>query len=125
MKICENGLLALNAFLTHPREFDGALFDVEMPVMDGLTATKLIRACETAYIKNLPIPAMPMGAIAVDFRQWPLAYSPMPIYAVTAGALEEQMNECMMAGMQGVLLKPLKKHELTSTLEVFRKRKTV
>ena len=72
--------------------FDAILMDVMMPVMDGLTATRAIRALERADAKTIPIIAM------------------------TANAFEEDARKCLDAGMNVHLAKPLCMEELVATL---------
>jgi CheY-like chemotaxis protein len=72
--------------------FDLILMDMEMPVMDGTTATQRIRALET-----------PLGRRT-------------PIVALTANALSEQIERCLNAGMDDFLSKPI---EAARLREVF------
>ncbi len=67
------------------------LMDLSMPVMDGLEATKQIR--------TLP------------------KYKKMPIIAMTATALQEEIDMCFQAGMNDYLAKPCRKHELLAMVE--------
>ncbi len=60
--IAENGLIALDMLDKNP--YDAVLMDIQMPIMDGLTATKKIRQNE-AY-KNLPVIAMSAHAMVGD-----------------------------------------------------------
>ena len=78
----ENGLEALETFRN--RKFDLVLMDVQMPVMDGLSATRAI-------------------------REWELEQqaAPTPIYAMTADAMRHQIASHHAAGMTGHLSKPL------------------
>jgi len=82
-----NGRQAVEA-LRHD-VFDVLLMDVEMPELDGLSATRLIRADERKRESRLPI------------------------VAVTAN---DNRNECIAAGMDAYLRKPLKAEELHETL---------
>ena len=66
--------------------------DVQMPVMDGLTATRRIRA--------LPIPAA----------------ATTPIVAMTANVLPDQIARCLEAGMDDHLGKPMKPAELLNAI---------
>ena len=75
-----------------PGRFDAILMDMMMPVMDGLEATRAIRAIPRADAKNIPILAM------------------------TANAFQEDAQECLNAGMNAHLAKPLDMNKLTSTL---------
>jgi signal transduction histidine kinase/CheY-like chemotaxis protein len=71
--------------------FDLILMDVHMPGMDGLAAARAIRA--------LPTPA---GAV--------------PIVALTADVLPEQIARCRAAGMDGHVAKPIRREELLATV---------
>jgi signal transduction histidine kinase/CheY-like chemotaxis protein len=71
--------------------FDLVLMDVQMPGMDGLEATRRIRALEAACRR-------------------------VPIIALTADALREQIEECLAAGMDGHLAKPLDRAALLAAV---------
>ncbi len=71
--------------------WDLVLMDVHMPGMDGLEATRQIRAGDRAP-KDLPI------------------------VALTASAMAEDRERCILAGMDGHLAKPIEKHELAGIL---------
>ena len=73
-------------------EFDLILMDVQMPEMDGLEATKAIRAAEASTGKHIPIIAM------------------------TAHAMKGDREDCLRAGMDGYLSKPIRTDELKRTL---------
>jgi signal transduction histidine kinase/DNA-binding NarL/FixJ family response regulator len=77
--------------LAAKERFDAVLMDVQMPVMDGLEATRRIR--------RLPAPA-----------------SRVPIVALTAGVIEQERRHCLAAGMDGVLTKPVVWTQLLATL---------
>jgi two-component system, sensor histidine kinase and response regulator len=74
------------------RRFDLVLMDVQMPVMDGLEATRRIRE------------ESPGGAR-------------IPIVGLTASALKEQVEACRAAGMDDVIAKPLERERLEAMLE--------
>lgn len=88
--VVENGQLAVEAWQEHKPSV--ILMDVQMPVMDGLEATRQIRALE-----------------GQDRRT--------PIIAVTANALPEQRFEGMAAGMDEYLTKPIRMDELRRAIE--------
>jgi CheY-like chemotaxis protein len=90
--VVENGALAVQAF--EQGSFDIILMDCQMPEMDGLEATRRIRALE----KQRGTP-------------------PMPIIAVTAHAFEEDRNECVEAGMNGFVSKPCSLEMLAITMQ--------
>lgn len=75
--------------------FDVILMDLQMPEMDGLDATRAIRARETA--QGLPR---------------------TPIIAMTARAMTEDRDRCREAGMDGFISKPLDQQALFEQLEV-------
>ncbi|HZZ90013.1 MAG TPA: response regulator, partial [Caulobacteraceae bacterium] len=74
--------------------WDVILMDMQMPVMDGLAATRAIREAE-----------MTMGRIRT------------PIIALTANAMSHQINECRAAGMDGHVAKPIETARLFAALE--------
>ena len=86
-----NGKEAVAA--TAARKFDLVLMDVQMPEMDGLEATALIRAREQQTGGHLPILAM------------------------TAHALKGDRQRCLDAGMDGYVAKPIRAEELFDTIE--------
>jgi len=86
--IAENGAIALEKLQT--AGFDIVLMDMQMPVMDGPTASREIR--KLPKLANLPI------------------------IAVTANAMEQDRKECLAAGMNDYLAKPIDPDELTSML---------
>lgn len=88
-----NGQEALEAWRAHAGDIDLILMDVQMPVMDGYTATREIRA---------------------DSR--PEA-STVPIVAMTAYAMRGDAERSLQAGMNAHLTKPVDVRELTLTLK--------
>ena len=87
----ENGLQALEAL--RDGEFDVVLMEVQMPVMDGLQATRLIRA---------------------DAGLGPMAR--VPIIAMTAYAMSGDRDICLAAGMDEYISKPVGVRELLRAL---------
>jgi PAS domain S-box-containing protein len=94
MSLAENGREALQKLAEEP--FDGVLMDVEMPEMNGMEATRRIRAGE-AGAKNRGI----------------------PIIAMTAHAMVGYEKACTEAGMNGYLSKPVSLKGLASALDQF------
>ncbi|HEY8616693.1 ATP-binding protein [Phenylobacterium sp.] len=91
VEVACDGAEAVQAFAGARRPFDLVLMDVNMPVMDGLEATRRIRALGGA------------GATT-------------PIVALTASALPEEVARCLQAGMDGHLSKPITQAILTRGL---------
>ncbi len=85
-----NGELALHEIIDST--FDLVLMDINMPVMDGITATEKIR--ELSFPKNQ-----------------------VPILALTANAMMEDKERCMKAGMNGFISKPIKLERLIQELD--------
>ena len=95
--ICSNGQEIVDAFASvRPGEYDMILMDVQMPVMDGLEATRRIRSGEN-----------PLGRT-------------IPILAMTANAFLEDMQKSRDAGMDEHLSKPVDINALEQTVKRFR-----
>ena len=89
----ENGAVAVEKICTSdPGRYDLVLMDVQMPVMDGCTATQRIRALED------PVRAA------------------VPIVAMTANVFEEERKRAFDCGMNGFLSKPIVIEELIDAL---------
>ncbi len=86
--LAENGAIATD--MAREEKFDIILMDMQMPEMDGLQATKFIRE----NLENQPV-----------------------IIALTANTMEGDQEECINAGMNDYLSKPVKLEELTAKLE--------
>ena len=96
-KIYPNGQELVDAFVrVKPGEYDMILMDVQMPVMDGLEATRRIRSSEN-----------PLGRV-------------IPILAMTANAFLEDMQKSKEAGMDEHLSKPVDIDALEQTVKRFR-----
>ena len=95
--IVGNGHLAVEAF--GKQRFDVIFMDVQMPVMDGLTATKRIRQIETdRNAKNQGRPER------------------IPIIAMTANAMKSDRERCLEAGMDDYIAKPVDPEMLVNAL---------
>ncbi len=84
--IAENGAVAVDLCRSQP--FDAILMDLQMPVMDGIEATKRIRETEAGSDAHVPIIAM------------------------TAHALVGDRERCLEAGMDGYVSKPIRQKDL-------------
>ncbi len=89
----EDGSLAVAAIAD--QNFDAILMDVNMPVMDGLEATRRIREMEKASGRHTPI------------------------IALTALAIRGDAERCLEAGMDAYLAKPYRRDDLLATLARF------
>ncbi len=95
-----DGLEALKILAHDEHHFDVVLMDVQMPKMDGLTATRLIRAAEAGR------PVTSIDANLAKKLRLVLADRHIPIIAVTANAMSDDNAECLAAGMDDYLTKP-------------------
>lgn len=97
LETAENGRIALDMVsASEPGYYDAVLMDVQMPVMDGYTATREIRKLENKELSSVPIIAM------------------------TANAFREDEDAAREAGMNGYIAKPIDisalMHTMTETL---------
>jgi CheY-like chemotaxis protein/HPt (histidine-containing phosphotransfer) domain-containing protein len=92
VEIAENGAVAFEKF--RAGEFDLVLMDRQMPVMDGLTATRAIREWELAMHRP-----------------------PTPIIALTASALKGDQEKFVAAGCTAYLTKPIKQDVLLQAIK--------
>jgi CheY-like chemotaxis protein len=90
VEVANNGKEALDMILARPTHWDVVLMDMQMPVMDGVTATIEVR--KTISAEQLPIVAM------------------------TANAMVQDKEKCMAAGMQDFVTKPIDPDILWETL---------
>ena len=88
----ENAKKAIELFTNSPNYFDLIFMDLQMPEIDGLQATKIIR--------NLNIPNAPV----------------IPIVAMTANIFKDDIEQCIKAGMNGHLGKPIDVSEIAKLL---------
>jgi CheY-like chemotaxis protein len=89
--VAENGKAAVEAF--EKESFDLILMDIQMPEMDGLDATRIIREKEKETGGHIPIAAM------------------------TAHTLETDRENCRKAGMDAFIAKPIRQDEFLSVIE--------
>jgi two-component system sensor histidine kinase/response regulator len=95
--------------------FDLIFMDMQMPVMDGLTATRHIRNLEQGLPTDLPADLVEIEEKLIG----QLAGSHLHIIAVTANALQEDRQQCLDAGMDEYLSKPYKKISMLRVLQRF------
>ncbi|MCL2756737.1 MAG: response regulator, partial [Coriobacteriia bacterium] len=88
-----DGLDAVRKFSEAPESFDLILMDIQMPSMDGLEATRKIRAMDHPAAKTVPIVAM------------------------TANVFREDIEQCLAAGMNDHIGKPIDFGEVLNRLE--------
>ncbi|MYM95942.1 CHASE domain-containing protein [Duganella vulcania] len=89
VEVSGNGQLAIDLLQGRPGDFDLVLMDVQMPVMDGFAATRVIRQ-----------------VLGLD----------LPVIAMTAGVMENQRNQCIAAGMNDFIGKPVDRQQMCAVL---------
>lgn len=87
--VMEDGQKAVDHLRLHAENYELVLMDVQMPVMDGYTATGLIR-------KELKLD--------------------IPIVAMTAGVMESEREKCLASGMNGFIAKPIDVEAMLATI---------
>jgi CheY-like chemotaxis protein len=90
VQLAENGQLAVDALRANPTGFDVVLMDLQMPVMDGLQATRHIRQ--------------------------QLKLTQLPIIAMTANVMESDRADCLAVGMNDHIGKPFNVTDLVARL---------
>lgn len=88
----ENGQVALDKY--RHKDYDLILMDMQMPVMDGYTASRLIRE-----------------------EQLRLSRSPVQIWALTAYAMKDEIDKTLQSGCNRHLIKPLRKSQLIAEID--------
>lgn len=88
-----NGSQAVKTYTHAPQNFALILMDCHMPVMDGFQATRTIRRWETQQARHVTI------------------------IALTANAMRESREQCLLAGMDDFLSKPFEMTDLQATIE--------
>ncbi|TAK92036.1 MAG: response regulator [Burkholderiaceae bacterium] len=88
--VVDNGQMAIEQLRYAPERYDLVLMDVQMPVMDGFTATRLIR-----------------GAMGLT----------LPILAMTAGVTEAERIQCTEVGMDGFIAKPIEPVQMFTRIQ--------
>ena len=91
--LANDGEQALSRLREKPQGYDVVLMDIQMPVMDGLTALRAIREDP--------------------------ALAGLPVLALSAGVLEEERESALAAGMDDFVTKPLNLRQLCATLARF------
>lgn len=106
----ENGLQGLEAIVE--QDIDLVLMDVQMPIMDGLTASTIIRASENE--SDLSKFALPPSLPEKLIEQCKGRH--IPIVAMTANAMTGDKDKCLAAGMDDYLTKPFNPSQIQKIL---------
>ncbi len=90
VELAENGKKAVELYSAHPDSFDLILMDIQMPEMDGLSATRMLRS---------------------------MGFAQVPIIAMTANAMKKDQERCLEAGMNDYISKPVKREIIFKLIE--------
>ncbi len=92
--VAQNGQIGLDMFIASPhKHYDFILMDIQMPVMDGLQATKAIRNSKHTQAKSIPI------------------------IALSANIMEDEKQEALLSGMNAYISKPINVVQLFSIIQ--------
>lgn len=97
--VADNGHMAVERVQAAVRPYDAVLMDIQMPIMDGYAATRLLRQTHDT--------------------------TELPIFAMTAHVMPEDREASVAAGMNGHIAKPINIHHVVSLLLRYRKRDPV
>ena len=96
VEVAGNGLEAVEKYTAEANKFDLVFMDIQMPEMDGKEATRRIRE---------------------------LGFRDVPVVAMTAHALQGDREECIQAGMNDYITKPIKREKVFEIIDKFVLRK--
>ena len=105
-----NGLLALKQLARE--QFDLIVMDIQMPEMDGVTATRFIRGCEAGSPPHADEHQSLLGDLTARIHG---TYT--PIIALTAHAMSGDRERSLNAGMDAYLTKPFRPEEIFDALQ--------
>lgn len=94
--VAENGQVAVD--MVQANDYDLVLMDVQMPVMNGIEATRAIRSLDTGQGPGISGPHR------------------VPIIAMTANVMQKEVDRCLEAGMDGFVPKPFKQEDLLAAI---------
>ncbi|MEN8199308.1 MAG: PAS domain S-box protein [Thermodesulfobacteriota bacterium] len=106
-----NGWQALETILTTP--FDVIFMDMQMPVMDGMTTTQIIRACESDSGPGRELDEF--SNIAIPLHK-AISGTHIPIIALTGIEMKEDIQRCKDAGVDDIIIKPFLPRQLQEIL---------
>ena len=105
-----NGLRALQ--LLSEQHFDCVFMDIQMPEMDGVTATRIIRECEQ---NNIPSESQCSSSLSKRLRD-KIQGTHTPIIALTANVFQSDKQKYLEAGMDDYLGKPIRRKDIHRVL---------
>ena len=109
--VADNGEVALKKIAQD--NFDLVFMDMQMPVLDGLETTRILRSCENGSLKKIEFENH------TGLNGEHLQGRHLRIIAITGSQDEQSKRLCLDAGMDSVLLKPFSIDSINSILEEF------
>ncbi|KAH8820778.1 hypothetical protein F5884DRAFT_59835 [Xylogone sp. PMI_703] len=104
VQLTVNGQECATAYGDNPEKFDVVLMDIQMPIVDGLTSTKMIRSFEKTH------PTTTLSPSATHNGR-------IPIFAVSASLAEKDRQMCIDCGFDGWILKPIDFNRLNTLMK--------
>jgi len=117
----ENGDEALKMIEADPFKYDIIFMDVQMPVMNGHEATRRIRAFEAKLQEKNAQQNTTTSFAEGETRSYNRYPTRIPIIALTANVFKSDIEECLIAGMDDHLGKPLDIDRVIEKLRVYLK----
>jgi two-component system, sensor histidine kinase and response regulator len=114
VEVANNGKVAFEKYTGSPDDFDLIFMDIQMPEMDGLEATDEIRKWEGRFIAHRS------QLKAEDEKPATRNLQPethIPIVAMTANAMKGDREECLEAGMDDYITKPIRRELVFEVIE--------
>jgi signal transduction histidine kinase/AmiR/NasT family two-component response regulator len=108
----ENGAEAVELFTADPEKYSMIFMDVQMPVMDGYEATRMIRNWESKRDGSEEV-------LQETSTKAPGSSKRIPIVAMTANVFREDIEQCILAGMDDHVGKPLDFQEVINKLHAY------
>jgi two-component system sensor histidine kinase/response regulator len=108
VSVADTGAMALQVLAQ--RSFDVILMDMQMPVLDGLEATIILRECEEK------------GCASKQFKKWAKIETDIhkgghiPVIALTGNLDDESRRRCLASGMDDFLAKPVSREAIEAML---------
>jgi signal transduction histidine kinase len=104
IECAENGHIAVKKYTSEPEKYDMIFMDIQMPVMDGYDASMAIRKFEKKMKEEGKLKKHPDG---------------IPIIAMTANAFAEDVANCLKAGMNSHISKPIEVEAMLSIADKY------
>ena len=115
VEVANNGRETVEKYTKSPGDFDLIFMDIQMPEMDGLEAAEEIRKWEEKSREQLVVSGEKDSGAPVSHNSQLTTH--IPIIAMTANAMKGDRKECLEAGMDDYIAKPIKRELVFEILE--------